>query len=268
MSSLRSSSLPSYSLSHSLSHDFQHRLLLRWTLLWLGITNFERLLPQLPPLTSSLGISRLQLSFATFRPLMELLRSTLEVLQRRPASTIEASLYSLRLPPSTLEALQQLPLLTVQQLLLLPQLSSSVFQQLQQLQQLAPSTFLQFLHLTLQMPLPLPSSSTWTWIWPPSMAPYSPRGLLTRSFTPPNSFTPPGLPMLQASPLTPMRSTHSPSHEMPSYPPHRFSPTATQLEASSLSVFEAAEWLEKALRGVSKCAYVMLRCALVCDRIQ
>jgi hypothetical protein len=88
----------------------QHRVLLRWTLLWLGVTNFERLLPQPPPSTSSFEITRLQLLFATFRPLMELLCSTLGVLQRLLASTIEASLYSLRLPPSTLEVLPALEL--------------------------------------------------------------------------------------------------------------------------------------------------------------
>jgi hypothetical protein len=107
-------------------------------------------------------------------------------------------------------------------------------------------------------PQPQPSPSTRTWIWAPSTAPYSPRGLLPYSFTPSDSFTPPALPTLQPSPSVPMPSTRL---EM-----SPFTSTATQVGGSSLSVLEDTEWLKKVLRGVSKCAYVMLRCALACNR--
>jgi hypothetical protein len=176
---------------------------------------------------------------------MELPPSTLEVLQmlRRP------TLRLLRLAASALKTLMQLPLH--------PQLSPSMFQHLQ------PSTFLQFPQLISQILQLQLSPSTSTRICPPSMAPYSPRGLQPYSYMPPNSSTLPALPMLQPSISVPMPSTRLPSPEMPP-----FTSTATQVGGSSFSVFGDTEWLEKALRGVSKCAYVMLRCALVCNRTQ
>jgi hypothetical protein len=91
---------------------------------------------------------------------------------------------------------------------------------------------------------------------------------LSHSFTPPHLFIPPALPTLQASPSIPMPSTRLPSPSVPPYPPQNFLRTATQVGGSPPSVFEDPEWLEKALGGVSKCAYVMLRCALVCNRIE
>jgi hypothetical protein len=245
-------------------------------------------------------------------------------------------------PPSTFQQLPQLPTSTFQQFLQfplstfqqLPQLSPSTFNLQQepepsmfqhQHQYLPPSTFLQYLHSTLQPPQLQPLPSTLMWISPFSTAPYSPHSQqslphstiptprttslgqrmlphsfmppesltppdlltppsppttprtprmtpredwttllgqrpLSHSFTPLDSFIPPALPTLQAIPMTP---TLLPSPSVLTYPPQNFLRTATQVGGSPPSVLEDTEWLEKALEGASKCAYVMLRCASV-----
>ena len=124
-----------------------------------------------------------------------------------------------------------------------------------------------------------PPPSTSTRIRRPAAAPYlsqsqSPTPTTTPyanwpaySFTSPDS-SPLGSLTLQSSPYsipTPSTRLHPylTPHYLPEYLPERSLRTATHVGGTPSSILEDPEKLEKALRGVSRPAYLMLRCVLV-----
>ena len=117
-----------------------------------------------------------------------------------------------------------------------------------------------------QQGLSHPTSPTPTMFPTPTTNPYD--DWTTRSFTPPD-FSPLGpltrLPSPYSIPIPPMQLLPS---FTPHYPPQRFSRTATQVGGALPTILEGPEKLEKALRALSRPAYLMLRCVLVCNRIR
>ncbi len=114
-----------------------------------------------------------------------------------------------------------------------------------------------------QQSLSHPTSLTPITLPTPTTTPYV--DWTTRSFMPPDS-SPLGPLTLQPSPYSiPKPSTQLLPYSTPHYPPERSSHTATptRVRGAPPSILEDPEKLEKALRDVSRPAYLMLRCVLV-----